>query len=113
MTMSRSRAAASGPVAKLLKPARVIETYSAGVKLAKVASGEADLYVNTYTVVHDWDVCAGHILVEEAGGHVTTLTGEPIRYGTPGNEQRGGTLASNGLIHAAAIERLKAIVETV
>src|SRR3954452_2289669 len=36
------------PVAAL-KPKRVVETYSAGVKLAMLARGEADLYVNTYS----------------------------------------------------------------
>ena len=32
-----------------------------GVKLALVARGEADLYVNEYTQFHDWDIAAGHI----------------------------------------------------
>jgi 3'(2'), 5'-bisphosphate nucleotidase len=92
--------------ARALRPARVIETYSAGVKLALVARGEADLYVNTYTAFHDWDICAGHVLVEEAGGRVTGLHGEALRYGAPGAWQRQGLLASNGALHAAALERL-------
>jgi 3'(2'), 5'-bisphosphate nucleotidase len=90
----------------LLQPGRVVETYSAGVKLALVARGEADLYVNTYEAFHDWDIAAGHILVTEAGGRVTTLGGDEIHYGTPGNWQRGGLLASNGAVHAAALKGL-------
>src|SRR5262249_30290341 len=72
---SRSSKEPAWPVAAL-QPGRVVETYSAGVKLARVARGEADLYVNTYPKFHDWDICAGHILVEEAGGKVTGLAGE-------------------------------------
>ncbi len=84
-------------------PLRVIETYSAGVKLALVARGEADLYVNSYDKFHDWDICAGHILVTEAGGTVTALDGRPITYGGPNATQTAGLLASNGKLHAAAV----------
>ncbi len=86
-----------------LKPRKVIETYSAGVKLAMVARGEADLYVNTYANFSDWDICAGDLLVTEAGGTVSEIAGAPIRYGTPGNAQRGGLLATNGRLHVAAV----------
>jgi 3'(2'), 5'-bisphosphate nucleotidase len=92
---------------KSLQPRRVIETYSAGVKLAMVARGEGELYVNTYPNFHDWDICAGHLLVTEAGGNVTALNGEGIRYCQPNNEQRGGLLATNGLVHGEAVKMLK------
>jgi len=89
-----------------LRPARVVELYSAGIKLALVARGEADVYLNTYDAFHDWDICAGHILVTEAGGTVTGICGEELRYGLPGAWQRQGLLASNGHLHAAALARL-------
>jgi 3'(2'), 5'-bisphosphate nucleotidase len=91
---------------RALQPARVIETYSAGIKLALVARGEADIYLNTYDAFHDWDICAGHILVEEAGGRVTGLGGQELRYGLPGAWQRDGVLASNGRLHDVAIEAI-------
>jgi len=94
------------PVAAL-KPHKVIETYSAGVKLAMVARGEADLYVNTYANFSDWDICAGDLLVTEAGGTVTEITGSPVRYGSPGNAQRGGLLATNGRLHKVAVAGLR------
>ena len=94
------------PVAAL-KPRKVVETYSAGVKLAMVARGEVDLYVNTYPNFSDWDICAGDILVTEAGGTVTEIAGTPIQYGTAGNAQRGGLLATNGRLHAAAVDGLR------
>jgi 3'(2'), 5'-bisphosphate nucleotidase len=95
------------PQRKALQPARVIETYSAGIKLALVARGEADLYLNTYDSVHDWDICAGQILVEEAGGRVTNLLGQEPRYGLPDAVQHHGLLASNGLLHEAALAAIE------
>lgn len=89
-----------------LAPARVVETHSAGVKLARVARGEADLYVNHYRNFHDWDVCAGQILVEEAGGKVTTFHGRPVAYGRRDADQREGLLATNAALHDAALARL-------
>jgi 3'(2'), 5'-bisphosphate nucleotidase len=68
-------------------------TYSAGIKLALVARGEADLYLSTYPGFHAWDVCAGQILVTEAGGMVTDASGKEIGYGRPGAIH--GTVASN------------------
>jgi 3'(2'), 5'-bisphosphate nucleotidase len=91
-----------------LSPTKVIETYSAGVKLALVARGEADLYLNSYPHFNDWDICAGQILVEEAGGKVSGLQGELIRYGEAVG-QRSGLLASNSRLHDAALATLRAL----
>jgi 3'(2'), 5'-bisphosphate nucleotidase len=100
------RGETSGPVLAL-KPKAVRETYSAGLKLALVARGEVDLYVNTYAAFHDWDICAGHVLVTEAGGRVTGLRGQELRYGTEGAWQRHGLLATNGPLHDASLEGLQ------
>ena len=91
---------------RALTPARVIETYSGGVKLALVARGEADAYANTYETFCDWDICAGQLLVTEAGGTVTTLAGDAITYQGDGFKQKRGLLATNGVIHAEAVLRL-------
>ncbi|MFO0822086.1 MAG: inositol monophosphatase family protein [Gemmataceae bacterium] len=95
----------SKPV-ELIKPAKVIETYSGGVKLAQVARGEADIYANTYEAFYDWDICAGHVLVTEAGGTVTDLAGNPIVYQASDFSQRKGLLATNGPSHAEMVKRL-------
>jgi 3'-phosphoadenosine 5'-phosphosulfate (PAPS) 3'-phosphatase len=89
-----------------LQPAKVIETYSGGVKLALVARGEADVYANTYETFRDWDICAGHLLVSEAGGTVTDLGGNPITYQGEEFAQKRGLIASNGVIHTEAVMRL-------
>jgi histidinol-phosphatase len=59
-----------------------------------VAEGAMDLAAEA--VVNPWDVAAIQILVEEAGGRFTDLSGTP-RY------DRGSALSSNGHIHAAAL----------
>lgn len=93
--------------AKLLGMKQVKESYSAGVKLAMVARGEADIYINTYTAFRDWDICAGQILVEEAGGSVSGLAGEVLEYGLPGAWQRAGLLATNGHLQETVLSKLK------
>jgi 3'(2'), 5'-bisphosphate nucleotidase len=88
---------------------RAIQTYSAGIKLAQVARGEADLYLGDYLTLRDWDVAAGHVLVTEAGGRVTNIDGEPVRYDGSGRSLRGrGIVASNGGVHQAALEAIAA-----
>jgi 3'(2'), 5'-bisphosphate nucleotidase len=106
LTQSRSRDPWRSRPALALQPKRIIETHSAGIKLALVARGEADVYVNTYAAFHDWDVCAGDILVAEAGGFVTGLAGDALRYGLSGAWQRQGLLASNGVLHNDAVDKM-------
>jgi 3'(2'), 5'-bisphosphate nucleotidase len=108
-TLTQSHSRNPGTRSRLveaLNPARVVETYSAGIKLALVARGEADLYLNTYEAFHDWDICAGHVLVAEAGGTVTGIGGQELHYGLSGAWQRHGLLASNARLHDAAVAAL-------
>jgi 3'(2'), 5'-bisphosphate nucleotidase len=108
LVQSRSRdpGVPTGQV-EALRPTRVLEVYSAGLKMTLVARGEGDLYVNRYLAFHDWDICAGHVIVEESGGTVTGLHGEKIGYGTEGAWQKSGLLASNGKLHAPALDKLR------
>jgi 3'(2'), 5'-bisphosphate nucleotidase len=52
------------------------------VKFCRIAEGSADLYPRLGPT-HDWDVAAGHALIEAAGGRMLAPDGEPVRYGTP------------------------------
>jgi 3'(2'), 5'-bisphosphate nucleotidase len=106
LTQSHSKPGKVKPVAAKLAPARVVETYSAGIKMALVARGEADLYVNDYPEFHDWDICAGEVLVIEAGGTVTEYSGDPVRYGLVGAKRRSGLVASNGKVQEETVRRL-------
>ena len=106
MTQSWAKPGQPSKASEAIKPAKVIETYSGGVKLAQVARGDADVYANTYENFYDWDICAGHVLVVEAGGTVTDLAGRPIVYQAADFSQRKGLLATNGPAHAEVIKKL-------
>lgn len=71
---------------------------SAAMDLCMTACGRLDGYWEIR--LSPWDVVAGALIVEEAGGKVTDLSGRP--YDWSGAE----TLASNGLIHPVLIEAL-------
>lgn len=109
LTLTRSRPKIPGSLegkSLLLTPEKLLETYSAGLKFAAVARAEADAYTNDYPTYHDWDICAGHILVHEAGGRVSSLAGSPLLYGAPGYQQ-DGFLASNGIMHNALLAKVR------
>lgn len=55
------------------------------LKLCRVAEGAADLYPRLGRTM-EWDIAAGHAVLEAAGGRVETLDGGPLRYGKPGFE---------------------------
>ena len=98
------------PLIRKLRPGTIHQTFSAGVKLALVARGEVDLYVNDYPEFHDWDICAGHVLVAEAGGIVTEFDGGEVQYGRVGAKRRGGMVATNGLLQAEVLTRLGGVI---
>jgi myo-inositol-1(or 4)-monophosphatase len=64
---------------------------SAALDMCYVAAGRFDGYWESK--IQPWDVAAGALIVSEAGGRVTTVTGEPFR------SRAGSVLASNGQIH--------------
>ena len=64
---------------------------SAALDLCCIASGRADLFFELQ--ISPWDFAAGKLLVEEAGGVVTTLDGEPLSF-----EGKTSILAKNGVI---------------
>lgn len=53
------------------------------LKLCLVATGEADLYPRLGRTM-EWDIAAGHAVLSAAGGQVTDLAGDHLRYGKPG-----------------------------
>ena len=69
---------------------------SAALDLCYVAAGRFDGYWESK--IQPWDVAAGALIVSEAGGRVTTVSGEPFR------SRAGNVLASNGQIHELMLE---------
>lgn len=52
------------------------------LKLCLVADGSANLYPRLGPTM-EWDTAAAHCIVVEAGGNVTDLLGNPLRYNKP------------------------------
>jgi 3'(2'), 5'-bisphosphate nucleotidase len=83
MVVSRShRDAALESVADALGIADVHPCGSVGLKVALVATGEADLYVHTGAGPKLWDGCAPDAIARAAGAEVTDAFGRPLRYDT-------------------------------
>ena len=80
---------------------RVKLTGSVAYKLAELAAGAGDATF-TLTPKNEWDICAGSLLVEEAGGRVTDLHGAPLRF-NQAMTLRAGMVASNGVLHAGLL----------
>ena len=53
------------------------------LKFCVIAAGEYDMYV-AEPRAHEWDIAAGHAILEHAGGKITDFNGEEILYGKPG-----------------------------
>jgi 3'(2'), 5'-bisphosphate nucleotidase len=60
-----------------------LKNAGSSLKLCLVASGEADLYPRLGRTM-EWDIAAGHAVLSAAGGRVTDLSGQVLRYGKPG-----------------------------
>lgn len=82
---------------------------SVGLKLALIAVGERDLYVNPSSNCKFWDTCAPEAILSAAGGKMTDVHGNPLRYDRKDTQLRHGLVASNGTIHDAVIERLRSV----
>ena len=76
---------------------------SAAIDLCYVATGRLDGFWEQR--LSPWDISAGALIVQEAGGVTTTVAGEPF------NSRLGNIVASNGRIHdqmVGAIQEFKA-----
>ena len=74
---------------------------SAVLFLAWLASGRLEGYWELR--IGPWDVAAGSLLVEEAGGRITSLTGSALNLDSP------SLVASNGRIHSEILDVLEEV----
>ncbi len=69
---------------------------STAYKLALVAAGRAAGYL-TRGARSEWDLCAGALLIEEAGGRITDAMGEKLAFNRRSTNVRGVIAAAPGL----------------
>jgi myo-inositol-1(or 4)-monophosphatase len=82
-------------------------TGSVAFKLAELATGQGDATF-TLTPKNEWDICAGTLLVEEAGGRVTDLEGQPLVFNQR-SPLRPGMIASNGVLHEGLLRLIREV----
>jgi myo-inositol-1(or 4)-monophosphatase len=76
---------------------------SAALDLAYTACGRFDGFWEMK--LHPWDIAAGVLLVEEAGGKITDFDGNPVDL------FKGEILASNNVIHNEMIKVLRDVIQ--
>jgi myo-inositol-1(or 4)-monophosphatase len=69
---------------------------SIAYRLAKVAGGDGDGTL-TFRTIYEWDICAGVLMVEEAGGKVVDGDGNVLTFNRQLPKHRGVVAANAGL----------------
>lgn len=75
---------------------------SAGLKAARIADGDGDVWVSPGPAGMRWDVAGAEVILTEAGGVLTDGLGRPFDY-RRGLKNEAGILASNGRLHERAV----------
>jgi 3'(2'), 5'-bisphosphate nucleotidase len=83
---------------------------SVGVKVGLIAERQADLYLHLSPSTKQWDTCGPEAILAEAGGRLTDLFGQPLRYNGVRVDNRNGIVATNGAAHEMVIEKLKPLL---
>jgi myo-inositol-1(or 4)-monophosphatase len=71
---------------------------SIAFRLAKIAGGDGDGTL-TFRAIHEWDICAGVLIVQEAGGRVVDGAGDDLMFNRPQAKHRGVVAANPALAH--------------
>ena len=77
---------------------------SVGLKFGLIAEGRAHLYIHATSQTNQWDTCGPEAILKAAGGIVTDLHGEVLRYNRPEIRNLNGIIASNGTRHAEIVQ---------
>ena len=81
------------------------------LKVGKISSGSADVYLTTTTKMHEWDTCASYCIIKEAGGRMTDMLGNDIFYNNKIVNHQHGILVTNGLIHDKIVDEYKKLIK--
>lgn len=73
----------------------VPEPMDSSIKFCRIAEGSADIYPR-HGPTMEWDIAAGHAVLEAAGGTVLTLENQPFAYGKASDGFRNGWFVARG-----------------
>lgn len=71
------------------------EPMDSSIKFCRIADGAADIYPR-HGPTMEWDIAAGHAVLEAAGGSVLTPEGQPFAYGKASEGFRNGWFVARG-----------------
>lgn len=77
-----------------LKDSHTVLCGSVGVKCARIAEDQADVYVHPVAFLKEWDTCAPEAVLRGAGGQVTDCGAGPLTYGKSDPRQPRGIFAA-------------------
>lgn len=109
MRLAASRSHRSPRMDKVVKAFKVKEEVrrgSVGIKIGLIIEQQCDLYVHLSPRTKQWDTCAPEVILSEAGGRLTDLFGQPLRYNSREVQNRNGLIASNGVAHETVVETI-------
>ncbi len=75
----------------LLRCDGYVESGSLGLKICRIADGTAEIFFKDI-VLRDWDIAPAALVLEEAGGVVTAVSGEEFAY--DGDFEKPGVIAA-------------------
>lgn len=87
-----------------------IQRGSVGIKVGLIVERQCDVYIHLSPRTKQWDTCAPQLILSEAGGILSDLFGEPLRYNVPDVQNRNGLVATNGAAHQRVIKALAPIL---
>jgi len=79
---------------------------SVAYKLGLTSAAQADIFASLRPK-NEWDICAGHCILREAGGEMVNLKGKPITYNNEKTLITPGLIASNAEILEESINLFK------
>ncbi|NQV37973.1 MAG: 3'(2'),5'-bisphosphate nucleotidase CysQ [Candidatus Marinimicrobia bacterium] len=80
---------------------------SVAYKLGLTAAGKSDIFA-TLRPKNEWDVCAGHCLINEAGGKMVSTKGKELTYNNENTLFTPGLVAGN----PRAVEKTLSVIES-
>lgn len=75
------------------------------LKVLDICSAKADIYFTTTNKIKHWDTCASNCLIAEAGGKMTDMSGQSLKYNTENVVHQNGILVTNNIIHQNIVEK--------
>ncbi len=110
MMVSRShRPPLIDPLAKFLGVTQQVPCGSVGVKVSRVVTADAEIYVHAGKGVKLWDTCAPEAILVAAGGRFTDLDGKLIDYAVADISIPNGLVATNAALFDRVVEAIAAV----